>query len=62
KELDLALPDSFNSKIFDENSYAFDEFKKFREYVIELMDTSNQEIQLYVNCVYYSKKSDAIKG
>lgn len=55
KELDLALPDFFDSRLFDENIYALDEFGQFRNNVIKLMNSDNHSVQLCVDHVYHSK-------
>lgn len=57
KELDFALPDSFNqSQLFNEKFYAFAEFEKLINDIELLINTNNQKVQQCVDQLYPQRK------
>jgi hypothetical protein len=52
KNLDIALPDSFNHTLFDKDSYAFEEFKQLCIAIRELVDLKSKHIQECVTYLY----------
>ena len=56
KDLDLALPDSFNNNLFDQNCYAFEEFEQLKTETATLMNSEEQTVHNCVTIRYPQKK------
>ncbi len=52
KDLNLALPDSFNTLLFDNHYYAFEEFDQLRNNVITLMQSDDENVKNCVDQIY----------